>query len=421
MTALDVSTATEQPEGCGPMLQNALTPARSQRQQVFEYVRAAGAVSRIDVAKSLGVSPGTVTSIVSELMDAGLLVETDTAPRDTTRGRPPVALAVAPKARYVVGIKLSDRIHTAVLTDFAGNLVADATLDTQPHRRPAAQAIAETGGLLDRLLAKTDLDRSAISAMALGLPGIVDYETGHVAWSPLIAEEDCALAGLLSARFPFPVRIDNDANLLTMAELWFGAGRARSDFAVITVEEGLGMGLVLENQLFRGSNGHGLELGHTKVQIDGALCRCGRRGCLEAYVADYALAREAVTVIDGDATIDGGSGPALEALYEAAKAGYGPAQTIFQRAGRYLAAGIANVIQLFDPKLILLSGARMRFDYLYADEVLAEARAMTRHAGRAEVDIEIHTWGDLVWARGAAALALQILTDETLGKTRTAS
>ena len=85
---------------------------------------------------------------------------------------------------------------------------------------------------------------------------------------------------------------------MTLAELWFGAGRALSNFAVITIEHGVGMGFVSDNRLFRGAHSMGLELGHSKVQLDGALCRCGQRGCLEAYLADYALAREASTALD---------------------------------------------------------------------------------------------------------------------------
>ncbi|MEM6635145.1 MAG: ROK family protein [Pseudomonadota bacterium] len=404
--------------GCGPMLLNELSPNRTHRQQVFECVRAAGAISRIDVAKSLGISPGSVTAIVTDLMEAELLYETDETRRDSGRGRPPVALSVSPRARYVVGVKLSDHSHTAVATDFAGNTLGSASLQTTPKRRPMAEAVAETQELLDRVLRDAGLAPADISAMAIGLPGIVDHASGRVPWCPLIAEENCAMRAALEDALPFAVHIDNDANMVTIAELWFGAGRARSDFAVVTIENGLGMGLVTQNQVFRGGQGQGLELGHTKVQMDGALCRCGRRGCLEAYVADYALEREAATALLTKATEEDGDRPVLQALFKSAKAGHAPAQAIFQRAGRYLAAGLANIIQLFDPPLILISGARMQYDYLYADEVLAATREMTAQAGRAPVEIEIHTWGDLVWAQGAAALALQNLTDELLRNQR---
>ena len=160
----------------------------------------------------------------------------------------------------------------------------------------------------------------------------------------------------------------------------------------------------------------GLELGHTKVQIDGALCRCGKRGCLEAYVADYALVREASTAMNNP--LDGLADPqaTLDRLFYEAKAGNRAALAIFRRAGRYLSLGLSNVVQLFDPELIILSGARMRYDYLYADEVLSEMADQALDDGRPSARVEIHAWGDLVWARGATALALSAETDRMLGQ-----
>jgi predicted NBD/HSP70 family sugar kinase len=171
---------------------------------------------------------------------------------------------------------------------------------------------------------------------------------------------------------------------------------------------------VLNNRLFRGSRGMGLELGHTKVALDGALCRCGQRGCLEAYLADYALAREAATALDRPA--EGTENTALiDLLFAEAKAGNTAAATIFRRAGRYLAVGLSNVVQLFDPALIILAGERMRYDYLYSDAVLRDMQALTLTEGRTSCEIATHVWGDLVWAQGATVLALADATDAALG------
>ncbi len=148
------------------------------------------------------------------------------------------------------------------------------------------------------------------------------------------------------------------------------------------------------------------------MQLDGALCRCGQRGCLEAYVADYALAREATTALN--LTREMPINVLLESLYDHAKAGNSAARSIFRRAGRYLAVGLSNVVNLFDPALIILSGERMRFDYLYAADTLAEMDALAINTGRPRAPIEIHAWGDLLWAHGAAALALSEVTDRLL-------
>jgi predicted NBD/HSP70 family sugar kinase len=269
-----------------------------------------------------------------------------------------------------------------------------------------------------RVCAKAGVALGQLAALGLGVPGFVDCDAGVVLWSSVLTERTVPLAALVSQRLGLPVTIDNDANLVTLAELWFGAGRGLSDFAVVTIEHGVGMGVVLNHRIYRGSKGVGMELGHTKVQLDGALCRCGQRGCLEAYVADYALAREATTALNWEHKEGQSISVVLESLYDHAKAGNTAARSIFRRAGRYLAVGLSNVINLFDPALIILSGERMRYDYLYAAETLAEMEQLAIVTGRPRPPIEIHAWGDLLWAHGAAALALSVLTQNVLSEVR---
>ena len=402
-------------EGCGPLLPGGRTSNVPLRQQVFEYVRANGTAARAEIARALDISAGSATTLTADLIGAGLLEEVTGPARESGRGRPPVSLSVVAGAAHVIGIKLSYNRHTAVLTDFAGNLVADADLQTSFAARGLPELVTEIAALIERLLVAAGRTLGDIRGVGIGLPGIIDHDSGIIAWSALLQERDQDLRTAFAARFDLPLYCDNDSNVLTLAELWFGEGRRMSDFAVVTIENGVGMGLVVNNRLYRGARGMGLELGHTKVQLDGALCRCGQRGCLEAYLADYALAREAATALGHAPDSTQSSQMLLDALYRRAKAGHKSARTIFERAGRYLSVGLANVVQLFDPKLIILSGERMQYDYLYADTVLAEMRALTLSEGRPPCEVAIHAWGDLVWARGATVLALSVLTDAMIG------
>jgi len=327
-----------------------------------------------------------------------------------TRGRPPVALRVRPEVGYVVGLKLSDQTQTAVILDMAGNRIADASLPNATPFQSFASALETAEAVLNKALTTAGLTQADLLGVGLGIAGLVDHQSGMVSWSPLISERNLPIAAALQDRIGCPVSVDNDANLVTLAELWFGVGRTQSDFAVVTVEHGVGMGLVLNHQLYRGTMGLGMELGHTKVQLDGALCRCGRRGCLEAYVADYALVREASTAMNWGHSELTAPKQLLQGLYDQAKAGDETAQSIFNRAGRYLALGLANIVNIFDPSLILLSGERLQSGYLYSQDVLAEVNALALDTGRAPVRVEIQSWGDLLWAQGAAALALDVAT-----------
>ncbi len=405
------SELDDSPTGCGPIRPEADVTSQSLRYRVFECVRSAGQISRIDVAKQLKVSPASITALVSELLELGLLQESSDTTRSTTRGRPPVALSVQPDAGYVVGIKLSHAQHTALLVDAAGRPLAQASLACQPRRRTMEQVLQETAEVLDALLREAELARADIACIGLGMPGMIDHAAGQMVWSPMLTETDRPLRRLAEDAFGVPVAVDNDANLVTLAELWFGKGRAMADFAVVTIEQGVGMGLVINHRLYRGAGSLGMEIGHTKVQMDGALCQCGQRGCLEAYVADYALVREASTALDPANTHATAPDVMLQQLYEQAKAGNEAARVIFRRAGRFLALGLANVVNLFDPPLIILSGERMQYDYLYADEVLREMHELTLNRVETPQKVETHAWGDLMWAHGAAALALSEIAD----------
>ncbi|WP_137109284.1 ROK family transcriptional regulator [Rhodobacter sp. SY28-1] len=409
------SAISEGRKGVGPLIPPLTESQRPLRQQVFELVRAAGLIPRVQLAKDLGVSPASVTTMSSELIEAGLIEEVS-VPREgeAGRGRPAVSLGVRAGAHLVAGMKLSDREHTAVVVDFAGKLIADEAIPRRPGPMQVDEILEAIQTLLDRVCDKARIDRAQLSGVGIGLPGFVDCAEGIALWSSILAERSVPVAALASARLGIPVHIDNDANLVALAELWFGAGRSLSDFAVVTIEHGVGMGFVMNHRIYRGAQRLGMELGHTKVQLDGALCRCGQRGCLEAYVADYALAREATTALNWGHKESQPINVLLESLYDHAKAGNSTAKSIFRRAGRYLAVGLSNVVNLFDPALIILSGERMRYDYLYAAETLSEMDNLTIQTGRPRPPIEIHAWGDLLWAHGAAALALSAVTEAIL-------
>lgn len=406
--------------GCGPLLHRDSSNSTPLRQKIFQHVRAVGCTARADITRSLQISAGSATTQTADLIAAGLLRETDEPAREhgqgeLGRGRPRVALEIVPEAAYVIGIKLSYTQHSAVLCDFAGNLIATTACPTSVMRRSPTQMLDEIADLIENVTQKAGMQADDIKAVGVGLPGLIDQNSGTIRWSSLLEGAHVDLHPEFAKRFNALLFLDNDTNMLTLYELWFGSGRDKTDFAVVTVETGVGMGLVVNNRLYRGTHGMGLELGHTKVHLDGALCRCGQRGCLEAYLGDYALTREAQTALNVNHLDARRPKELLDLLFEQAQAGNTAAQTIFRRAGRYLSVGLSNVIQLFDPPLIILSGERVQCHYLYADEVLADMQKLTLSNDRQPCEIQIHPWDDLVWARGATAAGLSALTDTMVG------
>lgn len=406
---------SEKTSGCGPLLHRDRSNSVPLRQQIFQHVRASGRTARADITRALNISAGSATTQTAELIASGFLREVDEPARESGRGRPRVALEVVPEAAFVIGINLSTKNHSAVLCDFDGTVVTTTTLATTNKRRSSAQLLDEIETLFAQLIKKAEMSDQDIKAVGVGLPGIVDHARGTITWCSLLHDSNVDLCAAFSKRSNTPLFLDNDTNMLALSELWFGAGRDKTDFAVVTIEKGVGMGLVVNNRLYRGTHGMGLELGHTKVQLDGALCRCGQRGCLEAYLGDYALTREAVTALNMEFSDPIDPENLLNLLFQKAKAGHSAAEVIFRRAGRYLSVGLSNVVQLFDPPLIILFGEWMQYEHLYADQVLAEMQKLTLSNGRQPCEIEIRPWDDMVWARGATVPALSALADTMVG------
>lgn len=303
--------------------------------------------------------------------------------------------------------------------DIGGTKTLGVLIDPEGMVRAITKAPTQQGlGVVDVADAVRhrceELGGAIAEAVGVGIPGVVAGDV--VLHAVNLGITELPLAGLLSERLGMPVAMGNDVKAAVLGARHALGGVA--DLAYVNFGTGVSAGCLIGGRLLEGHRHAAGEIGHLSVDPDGALCRCGQRGCLEAYVADYALAREATTALNWSHKEGQPISILLESLYDHAKAGNTAARSIFRRAGRYLAVGLSNVVNLFDPSLIILSGERMRYDYLYAAETLAEMEQLAIQTGRPKPPIEIHAWGDLLWAHGAAALALSEVTERLLSPGR---
>jgi predicted NBD/HSP70 family sugar kinase len=384
------------------------------RRALLLQIRKMGPVPRIELAEQTGISRATVTTITAELLEHGLIEEVPVEPKgkDFKRGRPKVDLKTRGNAYLIAGAKLANKSIAIVLANFEGEVVCEHEAALSKISYDPKEFAEVFRAELETATNKIDNGYEDISAVGLGLAGIVDAQEGIVRWSPSLKDRNVPLKRILGEHLEKPIFIDNDANLVAKAEQHFGKGKNVSDFIVVTIENGVGMGIVLNNELYRGTRGCGAEFGHTKVHLDGALCRCGQRGCLEAYVADYALLRE--FAVSREHTSNNGNGDDVATLIRAAKDGDKMAKSILDRAARMFAMGLSNLINIFDPQLIILSGERMQLDFLYADDVLQSIKDIVVQVDAAPPEIVVHRWGDMMWAKGAAAFAIEGLVDIAL-------
>ncbi|GAA4223965.1 putative NBD/HSP70 family sugar kinase [Streptosporangium album] len=327
---------------------------------VLGEVRRSGPVTRAALAEITGLTKTTVSKMVGDLLDAGMVTESG-ALRDGERGRPGTAVGLSGDRVAALGLEIN--------VDYLSACVVDLTLSV---RLRCAQAVdnqvtspTETLSHLQKLARKAvDEARSqglTIAGSTLAVPGPVDDGLLHSA--PNLGWHDVRVGDLLD----FPVDVENEANLAALGELWFGSGTG--DFLHVSGEIGIGAGLVVGGALFRGTRGLAGELGHVIVSPDGPACRCGGRGCLEQYAGQEALLRAAglggtagsAAGGSGGATGSGGAAGGSAAggipeLVERLRAGEAGALRACERAGQALGVALTSTVHLMDPGTIVLGG-----------------------------------------------------------------
>jgi transcriptional regulator of PTS gene len=368
---------------------------------VLDTIRRAKEIARIDIARATGISPATVTSIANELLTAGLIERTQSDTRNgaTKRGRPREALKLAARARLIAGLKVATQSIAVLIVDFE-----DTEIDH--YEMPLSVAQHSPEALCDLIVEAVhttadscDLRYEEISGICIGLAGQIDGGRGFVHWSSALHGRDVHLGALLAARTHCPVFIENDANVVAKAEQIFGQGQLVENFIVVLLESGIGMGIVINGQLYRGARGCSGEIGHTKVSLGGPLCQCGQRGCLEAHAAEYALLA---------AANEGGrrAFSDLDSFVTAARAGDEVAAPLLAQAERYFSSTLANIVNVFDPELIILAAPNAARHPLCTRAVMDGIEALVVEVDTPNPLISVHGWGPLMWAKGAAAFGI---------------
>tara|TARA_R110002012_G_scaffold51633_2_gene133248 strand:+ start:1107 stop:2288 length:1182 start_codon:yes stop_codon:yes gene_type:complete len=386
-------------------------PMRAQnRKAIVDCLRRHGAAARIELSEKIGISPATVTIITSGLLEDGVIREEKSAPEreGTSRGRPRTRLELNPEAGFAVGIKVSMHQASVSLTNLSGDILGEETIPVRANRDTPEWIAEICMTQVRKIITATGIDPELVLGVGIGIPGYVEYPSGIVRWAPVFGSPNVPFREIFEKKSGFSTFIDNDANMTALAEKWFGVGRTFPTFLIVTVEHGVGMGLVVNEKLYRGARGFGAEFGHTKIVVGGALCRCGQRGCIEAYASDYAIAREANILgpmVDLDDPI--ALQERIQELIAKSDAGDATVVSIFERAGTMLGTGIANLVDILDPPIVLLSGARSQSAQAFFAALRRAMAANSLLGTETTVDLRVSASGDEAWARGAAALVLE--------------
>ena len=375
------------------------------RQIVLNYVRDREPISRAEIARETALQRSTVSTIVEGLKRDGLIEEIGEG--ESTGGRRPTLLRLRAAGALAVGVDITPSITTVVTSDLAGRILEREEF---PHRNDPDELLRQVTESVNRFAAKAG--EGAVEGVGVSLPGLVDPASGKALYIPYFRWRDWPVAQLIARDTGLDVTIENDANAAALAALWFGRPEVREarDFIMVLVAEGVGTGIVVDGQVYRGERGAAGEFGHMIVGEHGPVaCSCGNFDCWEAYASGRAAVARYLklsTRADGGPDGMGGCDAArFGRVIDRALAGEQPAIGALRETAHYLGIGISNLIVGMSPEAVVVGGAIARAWPLVKDE-LGETIQRSVRRGLPSARIVPSVLGDRPTVVGAISLVL---------------
>jgi N-acetylglucosamine repressor len=368
---------------------------------VLKLIVEQGLISRTDLARRSGLPAATITRIAHDFLEAGLISEV--ASEVSSGGRRPVLLSINPKAGYVIGAKVS-RDHVIIaLCDLSCTVLYANECSLPEECSPSSIADAITSAV-QQCLHLMKIPGERVLGVGVGLAGWIDSSLNICRYSSVFGWRDVELGSELETRLGLSVCLDNDVNALAVGERFFGAGHETDNFLLVTLGSGIGLGIVVDGEIFRGAHGGAGEFGHMTVDtsLTALACHCGKHGCLETIAADAGIAKAALGENIGTNVEE-----AICIALVRARHGVDTAVNAFHRAGYMLGVAIANLVNIFDPSLILISGEGLRAGELILEPLRSALPMHVFGSARESIKLDVLKADEVDWARGSASLILR--------------
>ncbi|WP_139891620.1 MULTISPECIES: ROK family transcriptional regulator [unclassified Bacillus (in: firmicutes)] len=363
--------------------------------KILESIRDNAPISRADLAQKLGLTKGTVSTLVNELLEANICYET--GPGESSGGRRPVMLLFQHSAAHVIGIDIGVNYILGVLTDLNGNIIKELKQPAMnPNYDEAVQIINE---LIRSLLTSAPASTYGVVGIGLAVPGMVNID-GELLLAPNLDWKQKQLKNQIQDEFNLPVIIENEANAGAFAEKKIGPGQSSNNTVYISAGIGIGVGMILNGELYRGSNGFAGEMGHMIIQYDGLPCSCGSKGCWELYASEKALIKKASTLLPSNEEWT------LEKLIEQAENNK-QIQAIFTETAKYLGIGIASIANTLNPEQIIIGNRLAMAKDLLKNEVEHVVGECALDASKSQLQIQFSNLSIYSAALGVSAFAVE--------------
>ncbi|KAA8786142.1 ROK family transcriptional regulator [Paenibacillus amylolyticus] len=309
---------------------------------VLDTIRRHAPLSRAKLSEVTGLNKATVSNLVADLISDELVQEI--GPGESSGGRKPLMLLFRGTAGYAVGLELSVTRLKGVLTDLEGHIVAEYALNLEQH--DTASVFEQLKLAASHLMKQAPPSPHGVIGIGIGVPGMVD-EQGTVLFAPNLKWEMVPLRAMMEESFNLPVTIDNEANAGARGELNFGAGVGVRHLIYISAGIGIGSGIMVDGELYKGAWGYAGETGHMSIEAEGLPCSCGNRGCWELYASEKVYEHPDQQHLPAYTTKE---------LIEHAQNGHQDVIALYDIIGRKLGVGITNIVNSFNPERIIIGG-----------------------------------------------------------------
>jgi predicted NBD/HSP70 family sugar kinase len=371
------------------------------RRRIVDALRERGTASRAELARATGLSRSTVSSIVSDLMEAGLVSEQGDATgvaHGDQGGRPPVPLSLNRSAGVAVGVDFGHTHLRVAVADLSHEVLAEAG-DELDVDHSAEESLDQAARLVEKVMAEAQVGRDRVIGVGMGVPGPINLATRSVGSSSILPSWigiDGAAA--MEERLGLPVQVENDANLGALAEFVWGSGQGHSELVYIKLSSGVGAGLLLGGRLYRGAGGTAGEIGHTPAQHSDEVCRCGTRGCLETVASARSIAR----MVGGSRGEEVTSARLLELIAEGDQA----AIRLVGEAGREIGIALAGLCNIINPGRVIIGGELSAAGETITEPITESIRRYAILSAAEQVSVVPGVLGERAELLGALALVL---------------